>query len=204
MPQKYLVYLKNCEPPSREEFTYEDENYYENVSFKQVDDIRKDLIYRDCVSIYKDLYFIMSENEITMKLKSASFEKSEIKLQSIGEMVEYVWGFEEEEYYAEELGRGTSSKISLYLNKKFKDFKCPAIIENYVRVLFAENDEEAAVLELSYDHDKYKKYLYVSEKGEILIKEATRRFDQFQHNFTKDSLSNVNPFYNALSIVGIL
>lgn len=40
MPQKYLVYLKNCEPLSREEFIYEDVNYYKNVSFKQVDDIR--------------------------------------------------------------------------------------------------------------------------------------------------------------------
>jgi len=202
LPQKYLVYLKNCEPPSREEFTYENVNYYKNVSFKQVDDIRKDLIYRDCVCIYKDLYFIMSENEITMKLKSASFEESERNLQSIGEMVEYIRYYECENFYAEHLGGEVSRIISLYINKKFKDFKCPAIIEDYVRVLFAENEEEMAFLELSYDHDTYEKYLYVTEKGQIIIKEVTRRFDQYEYPlFKDDSISNDNPLYNALKSI---
>lgn len=48
-------------------------------------------MYMDCNLVYKDLYLIISKDEIRMKLKSGSFEKTLMKLESIGELFELLY-----------------------------------------------------------------------------------------------------------------
>lgn len=78
----------------------------------------------------------------------------------------------------------------MYVNKNCKNFECPKTIKNEVNILHAENEEEAAFSELSYDHDIYLRYLYVSEEGLIIIKWAKGRFDQSAPYYRDNSLYN--------------
>lgn len=194
----YLVYLKDQDIPEKENFNFEDFDYYDVLSFKKVDDIKEDLIYRDCKSIYRKLYFIISEDKIEMKSKVGSYENTTVKLDKLIEIAENIYYDEVQEISVESMGGSTTTTISLYVNKKYKDFKCPAIIEDYVRVLYVESEKEAALSELSYDHDTYERYLYINENSSIIIKWAEKRFDQstryLKNNSLYDALLHIQDF----------